>query len=118
MVELAARVRALLRRPTPYQSELLKAGDLELDLKAFVVRRAGQTIELIPKEFALLEFLMRNPNQVFSSEAIMARVWPSDTEASTDVVRSYVTRLRNKLDVDGQPSHIKTVHRMGYKLEV
>lgn len=114
--ELAARVRALLRRPEGVQANVLKAADYELNAKTFTFTKDGVEIPLTKREFALLEFLMRHPNQVFSAEAIIARVWQSDTEASTDAVKVYVNRLRNKLG-DKLQAEIKTVYGVGYKFE-
>lgn len=115
--ELSARVRALLRRPSAFSGSILKAGALALEPNSFKVRRGEEEISLLPKEFALLEFLMRHPNQVFSAEAILDRVWASESEASPETIRTYIKRLRKKLDVEGQPSILATVHGVGYKLE-
>lgn len=115
--ELSARVRALLRRPSAFAGSILKVGTLALEPNSFKVKRSGDEIALLPKEFALLEFLMRHPNQVFSAEAILDRVWASESEASPETIRTYIKRLRKKLDVEGQPSVLATVHGVGYKLE-
>ena len=116
MKEVAARVRALLRRPDPVATDnLLRAGDVCLDPVKYHVLRGDETMNLLPKEFALLEFLMRHPNQVFSSEALLNRVWPTDSEATDEALRSTMKRLRKKLDPDGLL--IKTVHGVGYRLE-
>ncbi|HEY9784785.1 MAG TPA: response regulator transcription factor [Candidatus Obscuribacterales bacterium] len=115
--ELSARVRALLRRPSAFSGSVLKVGNLELEPNSFRVTRNGEEISLLPKEFALLEFLMRHPNQVFSPEAILDRVWASESEASPETIRTYIKRLRKKLDVEGKPSMLSTVHGVGYKLE-
>lgn len=115
--ELSARIRALLRRPREVKQSVLQVGDVTLDPANFKVTRDGKEVMLLPKEFALLEFLMRHPNEVFSTEALMERVWSSESEASPDTVRVHITKLRNKMDVDGKPSHIKTLHRMGYRFE-
>lgn len=114
--ELAARVRALLRRPEGIHGDVLKTADYEMNAKTFTFTKNGNEIALTKREFALLEFLMRHPNQVFSAEAIIARVWQSDTEASTDAVKVYVNRLRNKLG-NNLNAEIKTVYGVGYKLE-
>lgn len=117
--ELSARVRALLRRPAPVTAtNELKAGDLVLEPGTYRVMRAGKDIRLLPKEFALLEFLMRHPNVVFSAEALIDRVWSSDSDASPDTVRTNIKRLRQKIDTEGQRPMIATVHGVGYKLEV
>ncbi|HEY9784881.1 MAG TPA: response regulator transcription factor [Candidatus Obscuribacterales bacterium] len=115
--ELSARIRALLRRPAELKENVLKVGDIEVDPKGFRVTKAGQEVHLLPKEFALLEFLMRHPNQVFSPEALLDRVWSAESEASPDTVRVHITKLRSKLDSEGAPSLIRTLHRQGYKLE-
>ncbi|MBC7999202.1 MAG: response regulator transcription factor [Leptolyngbya sp.] len=115
--ELSARVRALLRRPTAFSGSILQAGSLALEPNSFKVTRGGAEIALLPKEFALLEFLMRHPGQVFSAEAILDRVWTSESEASPETIRTYIKRLRKKLDVEGQPSILGTVHGVGYKLD-
>lgn len=75
-------------------------------------------MQLLPKEFALLEFLMKHQNKVFSSEALIERVWNSESDASPEVIRTYIKRLRKRLDIEGQPSLLQTVHGVGYKLEI
>lgn len=115
--ELTARLRALLRRPQGSVSKTLKARDLELDPSTHKVTRAGNDINLLPKEFALLEFLMRHPNQVFSGEALIDRVWSTDSEATSTAVRINVNRLRGKIDSKDEPSFISTVHGVGYRFD-
>jgi DNA-binding response OmpR family regulator len=115
--ELSARVRALLRRPTNFSGKSLKVGQLEMDVSNYRVSRGGEVIQLLPKEFALLEFFMRHTNQVFSPETLIDRVWLAGEEASPETIRTYIKRLRKKLDLDGQPSLLKTVHGVGYKFE-
>lgn len=115
--ELSARLRALLRRSSDLKQNVLACGDIELDPQGFKVTKNGQEISLLPKEFALLEFFLRHPNQVFSPEALLDRVWSAESEASPDTIRVHITKLRGKIDTDGQPSIIKTLHRQGYKLE-
>jgi len=115
--ELSARVRALLRRHTQSTSRELKAGDLVVDVISRTVMLNGKEIHFVPREFSLLEFLMRHPNQVFSAEALLDRVWASDTMASPDTIRTYIKILRKKLGCEGKDSFIRTVHGVGYKLE-
>ena len=115
--ELSARVRALLRRSGEVKQNVLNCGDIELDPQGFKVTKAGQEVALLPKEFALLEFFLRHPNQVFSPEALLDRVWSAESEASPDTIRVHITKLRGKIDKEGQQSIIKTIHRQGYKLE-
>lgn len=114
--ELSARIRALLRRPaTSFAGPVLEMGGVTLDAAAFKVMRGGEEIQLARKEFALLEFFMRHPNQVFSPEALIDRVWSNDSEASPDVIRSYVKKLRKKLDSPDGESLIRNVQGVGYK---
>lgn len=115
--ELTARLRALLRRPEGYLGDILKVGAISLDRTNYRVMRGTEEIKLLPKEFALLEFFMRNPNRVFAPEALLNRVWASESEATIDALTTCIKRLRKKLDVDGQESLIKTVHGVGYKIE-
>lgn len=115
--ELSARVRALLRRSGELKMNVLTCGDIVLDPQGFKVTKDGKDVSLLPKEFALLEFFLRHPNQVFSPEALLDRVWSAESEASPDTIRVHITKLRGKIDTDGQPSVIKTLHRQGYKLE-
>ncbi len=115
--ELTARLRALLRRPEGYLGDALTAGDISLEHANFRVTRAGEEIRLLPKEFALLEFLMRNQNRVFAPEALLNRVWVTESEATVDALTTCIKRLRKKIDVEGKPSIIRTVHGVGYKLE-
>jgi DNA-binding response OmpR family regulator len=117
MRELAARVVALTRRAARTYEGPLRAGSVELDVQAHKAFVDGQEVKLQPQEFALLEFLLRNRTHVFSVEALMQRVWASDTEASPDTVRVCITRLRSKIGSPGKPSVIKTVHRLGYQID-
>ena len=115
--EVSARVRALLRRPTHVNATTLTARNVIMQPGSFKVTRDGSDVQLLPKEFALLEFFMRHPGQVFSAEALLDRVWSSESEASPETIRTYIKRLRQKVDTDGQPSLISTVHGVGYKLD-
>lgn len=115
MRELSARVRALLRRAAQVTENVLVAGDIALDTIKYRVSKLNNPVDLQPKEFQLLEFFMRHPNQVFSAEALLARVWPSDSEATTEALRTTLKRLRRKVDPDG--TLIRTVHGVGYVLE-
>ena len=113
--ELSARVRAALRRSSTQASPILIAGPLSLDPVSRTVVRSGKNIHLEPKEFNLLEFFMRHPNQVFSTEALIDRVWPSETLVSPAAIRTYVKVLRRKLDVRGSASLIQNMRGVGYK---
>ncbi len=114
--ELLARVRALARRPPEKAGEetVLTAGDVTLDPGRHEVRRAGERVELTAKEFALLATLMQRPGQVFTRSVLLDAVWGGTTGAYTNVVDLYVHYLRKKIDGEGEPSRIRTVHGMGY----
>lgn len=114
--ELSARIRALLRRSSGKATNILKAQDVTLDPVSHAVTKAGKLIELLPKEFALLEFFLRHPDEVFSLEALLDRVWKSESDSSPDTVRTTIQRLRKKIDQEGEPSMIGTIHRVGYQL--
>jgi DNA-binding response OmpR family regulator len=115
--ELSARLRALLRRPPVAKKNLLVCGDLVLDPVARKAIFKGTELKLVAKEFALLEFLMRYPNEVFSLEALMDRIWPSESDSSPDTVRIHMMRLRRKIPQEKQPFKLRTVHGSGYQFE-
>jgi len=112
--ELIARVHALLRRPTAFVGPVLSVRNVVLDTNKRRVTRDGAEIQFQPMEFTLLEFFMRHPGQVFSTEALMRRCWDSNAEISLDAIYTCIGRLRRKLDLPGQPSLITTVHGVGY----
>ena len=117
MRELAARVKALLRRPPPIGSgTVLQSKHVILDTASKKVTSNGEEVKLNPKEYALLEFLMRHPGQAFTSESLLDRVWQTSSESTTEAITTVVSRLRKKLDVDGHPSIIDTLRGMGYRL--
>ncbi len=113
-VELLCRVQALLRRPHGRLENILKAGNLVLDIESRRVTRDGEDLHLMPKEFAVLEFFMRNPNRVFSPEALLERVWETDNESTSHTVVATIHRLRKKIDSPGIDSKIKNQFGMGY----
>lgn len=113
-VELKARIRALLRRPALSLDTVLSCQDISLDPSQHVVKKAGAVVQLMPKEYQLLEFLMRHPGQVFSQESLLNKVWPSDSEATTEALRTTVKRLRKKIDPDGEI--VGTIHGVGLVL--
>lgn len=117
VAELNARIRALLRRNPQTSNNVLQVGDLIVDVAQARVTRAGMEVELLHKEFALLEFLMRRPNQVFSVHDLLNMVWSSESESGSDAVRQAVVRLRKKLDIPGRRCPITTVKGLGYKVE-
>lgn len=117
MRELSMRVRALLRRAAPAtQEEVLQVGDITLHRSEHIVTVSDVEVSLLPREFDLLLFFMENPGTVFSADAIVQRVWPSSSETTADTIRSYITRLRQKLGADKENQIIATVHGVGYKL--
>ena len=116
MKELSARVRALLRRPEPMVSELVQLGPLQIDLKFHKVMRGQEELNLLAKEISLLEFLVRHRGQVFSVDDLLNKVWHSESDSSEDAVRQCVTRLRKKIDGEGENSLIVTVKGLGYKV--
>jgi DNA-binding response OmpR family regulator len=115
--ELAARVRAHLRRPGQAEPTVLRCSDLELDLLARSVRRGEAEIRLSAKEFELLAYLMRHPGQVLSREQILSGVWGYDYDPGTNVVGVYIAYLRRKLAVDGLGDPIETLRSVGYRLK-
>lgn len=114
--ELTARIRALIRRPPVLTSDVLKVGDIELDTKNHTAKRAGVDLKLLPKEFALLEFLMRHPEEIFSATRLLEHVWPSETDSTTEALTSCIKRLRKKIDKPDEESVIRNVHGAGYGL--
>lgn len=114
--ELSARLRALLRRAGGSARELLKVGNLELDPATFRLVIGKQEVALQPKEFAILEFFLRNPNTPFTGEALLDRIWPSNTETTVSSVRSYMYTLRKKLSAHGHGDLIGTQAGFGYRL--
>lgn len=114
--ELSARIRALLRRPKELKQNALTLGNLSLDPVRKIVICGDKTSELQPREFAILDFLFRHPEEPFSSEAIVERVWPSESESSPDTVRVHITKIRSKLKEIGAPDRIVTLQGFGYKI--
>ena len=118
MEELLARVRALARRPQKIeQTELLTYSDLELDVKKQLVRTAQKSSSLTKREADLLEFFMRNPNQVLPRETILSRVWGPDNFVEEGNLDNYIHFLRRRLKSIDCTAQIKTIHSVGYCLE-
>jgi two-component system response regulator MprA len=114
--ELVARVRALLRRTSVGDDELLRFADLELDPGTREVRRGGDPIELTRTEFALLELFMTNPRQVLTRSIIFERVWGYDFGFASNSLDVYIGYLRRKTEAGGKPRLIQTVRGVGYAL--
>jgi two-component system OmpR family response regulator len=116
-LELTARIEVLLRRRTaPERETMLRVGDLEVDLLTRQVRRGGRLVELLPREYRLLEYLMRHPGQVITRTMLFEEVWQYRYEQRTNVIDVHMGKLRRKLDEDGQPALIHTVRGSGYIL--
>jgi len=117
--ELLARVEALIRRSTrTTETTRLRVGDLSMELLTRKIVRAGKKIDLQPREFSLLEYLMRNEGRVVSKTMILEHVWDYNFDPQTDVVDVLVCRLRNKVDRDFDERMIHTIRGVGYVLEV
>jgi two-component system copper resistance phosphate regulon response regulator CusR len=118
--ELLARMRALLRRGVPGSVSVLRADDLTIDLAARRVERAGRPIEVTVREFELLEYLVRHRGEVVSRELLARDVWrePARSTPLDNVIDVHLTRLRRKLDDEGQPSLIQTIRGVGFAIEL
>ncbi len=116
--ELSARVAALARRPrTTQQETVLRAGDLEMDLVRRQVTRAGQAIDLLPREFAMLEHLLRRKGRVQTRTMLLEAIWDISFDTHTNVVETQISRLRAKVDKPFETELIKTVRGSGYRIE-
>jgi DNA-binding response OmpR family regulator len=115
-VVLVARLRALLRRGAPDRPALLRAGDLELDPAQRVVRRGDSAVALTPREFSLLEYLLRRRGEVVSKTQILGHVWDAHYDGDPNVVEVYVGYLRRKIDQPFGRQSIETVRGVGYRL--
>ena len=117
--ELIARVGAVLRRIRPaLAGEQLVFGDIEMDVEAHRVRRAGKAVQLGPTEFRLLRHFMEHPARVFSRERLLDAVWSHDPDIDLRTVDVHVRRLRQSLNAGGQPDVIRTVRSAGYSLDL
>ncbi len=116
--ELSARVAALGRRPQAVEQQtVLTAGDLTLDLLTRKVMRAGQEIDLLPREFTLLEFLLRRKGRVQTRTMLLEGVWDLSFDPMTNVVETHISRLRAKVDKPFEKELIKTVRGAGYRID-
>lgn len=116
--ELAARVRSLLRRPTMTNSGALTWGPLVLDPAKFELTRDGEQLRLLPRDFALLEFLMRHPTKIFSAQALLDGVWNYDSDATPEGLRVAIRRIRKVIDKSDnlETSMIENIARVGYRM--
>jgi DNA-binding response OmpR family regulator len=116
-LELTARLDVLLRRQSaPPRETILRAGKLEMDLVTRTVHHAGRPVDLLPREYRLLEFLMRHAGQVVTRTMLFEEVWNYRTAEPTNVIDMHVSKLRRKLDPDGADPMIRTVRGAGYML--
>ncbi|HEY2003532.1 MAG TPA: response regulator transcription factor [Candidatus Saccharimonadia bacterium] len=117
--ELLARLRALLRRPQDHVGNILTLDDLTLDTTTFEVKRSGRKIQLSQREYALLEYLMRNQNRILSKANIISHVWDYDADILPNTLEVYIGYLRNKIERPFRgPELVHTVRGFGYKLGI
>lgn len=116
MQELAARLRALLRRTLPDKTTKIKCGDLVLDTVSHVALRDGKEIELTSKEYALLEYMMRNKNRILSRSTITQHVWKHNFDPDSNIIDVYVKRLRSKIDYKKNKQLVQSVRGVGYRV--
>ena len=116
--ELLARVSALTRRQLGPTSGVLRYQDLEMDRLRRIVKRAGRTLDLAPREFRLLEYFLLNPERVIGRTTLLEKVWDMSFDPETNVVDAHISNLRRKLEEGGLPRLIQTVRGAGYALRV
>ncbi len=114
--ELAARIRSILRRSSPEKSTKLRAGDLVLDTVSHLAIRQGREIELTTKEYALLEYMMRNKNRILSRSTITQHVWKHNFDPESNIIDVYIKRLRSKIEKDGEKPLVQSIRGVGYRL--
>lgn len=114
--ELVARLRAIWRRSSDSNMSLLSVGTLSANLMSREVQRSGEAIDMTPKEFALLAFLMRSPGRVLTRTQILEGVWGYHFDPGTNLVDVYIRRLRTKIDLEGEVPLIQTLRGVGYKM--
>ena len=119
--ELVARVNVWLRTDNPYMKKYyIEAGDLQLNTKTFslLCTKTSESIDIMCKEFLLLEFLMQNQNQVVPKEKIYEKIWGFDNESESNNLEAYISFVRKKIKIVGSNVNIKAIRGLGYKLEV
>jgi len=116
--ELLARVRALLRRNSTTRETVISIADIEIDTLAREVKRGGKLVELTSKEYAILEYLARNPNRVLTREQIINHVWNMDFSCESNIIDVYIGYLRRKLHDRDEPRLLQTIRGCGYRLAV
>lgn len=118
LVELVARVEALLRRPNETRDTRLIVGPLDLDLFAGTATRSGRPLELLPREMKLLDYIVRRPDRIVTRSMLLRDVWGYTFEPNSNVVDVHISRLRRKVDADGEPQLIRNVRGQGYIFNV
>lgn len=113
--EFLARVRALLRRPQSLSHTILMAGNLVLDPALCQIKKDGKALKVRPKVYSLLEFFMRHPNQVFEPQALLDRVWPDDSSASYETLRTHIKLLRQAIGDEKENAVLENLRNMGYR---
>lgn len=115
--ELSARIRALLRRVPQFTTNSIVVGPVELNVGGHTISVNGKEVQFAPREFAMLEFVMKHAGQVVSTETLLERVWSSESTASSETIYTCVRAVRKKLKEAGADNFIRTVHGIGYKVE-
>ncbi|WP_277984146.1 response regulator transcription factor [Sphingomonas faeni] len=118
LVELIARVEALLRRPNETRDTRLIVGPLDLDLLAGTATRSGRALDLLPRELKLLDYLVRRPDRIVTRSMLLRDVWGYNFEPNSNVVDVHMGRLRRKVDGEGEPQLIRNVRGQGYVFDV
>jgi two-component system OmpR family response regulator len=118
MEELAARLEALMRRPNDSRATMLRVGPVEIDLIERTVVRDGRSVDLLPREFRLLEYLMRRPNQVLTRTMLLEDVWNYRFIPQTNLVDVHIGKLRRKIDAPGEVPLIQSIRGVGFMLRV
>lgn len=115
--ELAARLRSIMRRSSPEKSTKMQCMDLILDTVAHVANRWGKEIELTTKEYALLEYLMRNKNRIISRSMITQHVWKHNFDPESNIIDVYIKRVRSKIERPGSPRILQSIRGVGYRMK-
>ena len=115
--ELAARLRSIMRRSSPEKSTKMQCMDLILDTVAHVAIRLGKEIELTTKEYALLEYLMRNKNRIISRSMITQHVWKHNFDPESNIIDVYIKRVRSKIERPGSPRILQSIRGVGYRMK-
>jgi len=118
LVELVARVQALLRRPNETRDTRLIVGPLDLDLLAGTATRSGRALDLLPRQLKLLDYLVRRPDRIITRSMLLRDVWGYTFEPNSNVVDVHMGRLRRKVDGEGEPQLIRNVRGQGYVFDV